>query len=473
MTLQAPDLNGEKHREPVLSVAQMRAAERAAITAGITEYELMRRAGEGAAQWVVRMAAGRRVCVLCGLGNNGGDGYVIAAALQRAGIEVDVIAPRGPVSAVAREARSKFDGEVRTSGRIGAPVVVDCLFGYGLNNNITGDYASLLEMMGNVPAMRIAIDVPSGIEADTGRIRGPVPSFDLTLALGAWKLAHFTQPASLLMGALRLVPIGLASSPAEAFLSARPVFAPPAADAHKYSRGLLTIVGGAMPGASILAAEAAMRSGAGYVRLLSDHSHPSAPADLVIRVDNLEEELSDDRASAFLIGPGLGRGEGARGRLAIALDQGMPTVIDADALHLLDCDVIEGCDVSAVVLTPHDGELAALCRTFGIPSGTRLAQAKALHGKTGMTVLAKGRNTALAGEEGAILFPPATPWLSIAGTGDILAGLVASRLAVHKEPQRAATEGMWLHSEAARIAAPTFSASDLVHAVRPAMATFL
>lgn len=473
MTLPAPDLHGEKDREPVLSVAQMRAAERAAITAGISEYELMRRAGEGAAQWVVRMAAGRRVCVLCGLGNNGGDGYVIAAALQRAGIEVDVIAPREPVSAVARDARSKFDGEVRTSGRIVAPVVVDCLFGYGLNNDITGDYAALLEMMGNVSAMRIAIDVPSGIEADTGRIRGPVPPFDLTLALGAWKLAHFTAPASSLIGGMRLVPIGLASTPAEAFLSGRPVIAPPAADAHKYSRGLLTIVGGAMPGASILAAEAAMRSGAGYVRLLSDPSHPSAPADLVIREGNLDEELSDDRTSAFLIGPGLGRGEDARRRLAIALDQGKPTVIDADALHLLDCDTIEGCDVSAIVLTPHDGELAALCQSFGIPSGTRLAQAKALHGKTGMTVLAKGRDTALAGEEGAILFPPATPWLSTAGTGDVLAGLVASRLAVHGEPQRAATEGVCLHAEAARIAAPAFSASDLVQAVRPAMASFL
>lgn len=457
--------------DAILSVAQMRAAERALMDAGTSEWTLMQRAGEGAAQWVMRAAAGRSVTVLCGPGNNGGDGYVIAEALRRKGYAVDVVAPVEPKTETARTARSVYEGPVSSDGPVGGAVVLDALFGYGLSRKVEGAFSELLEELRSSSSYKIAIDVPSAVESDTGEALGPLPQYDLTLALGAWKHAHVLMPAMVSMGQLTCVPIGLDLGAATALLSRPPRLEPPDPDAHKYRRGLLAIVAGAMPGAPLLAAEAAMRAGAGYVKLLSEHSHLDAPADLVN--EGGSAALQDKRLSAVLAGPGLGRDDSARERLGRVLARRLPAVLDADALHLLDPDMIQGADVTALCLTPHEGELAALCRAFGVTAQGKLDRARGLHEKTGLTVLAKGPDTILVGEGGTRFFPRASSWLSIAGTGDVLAGITASRLAVHGDPMRAAEEGVWLHHEAARIASPAFSASDLAQAVKPAMASFL
>ncbi|UYH55940.1 NAD(P)H-hydrate dehydratase [Qipengyuania sp. SS22] len=459
--------------EPILTVAQMRAAERAAMDAEASEWELMQRAGEGAAQWVMRVAAGRSVTVLCGPGNNGGDGYVIADILLRTGHTVQIIAPIEPTTDTARKARAQFGGDISADAALRHPVVVDCLFGYGLTRPVEGEFASLLEQVSARDCYRIAIDVPSAVASDSGEVLGPLPQYDMTLALGAWKQAHGLMPAMAAMGIRRLVPIGLDLGPGSTGFSSRPHLAAPSPDAHKYRRGLLAIVAGAMPGAPLLAAEAAMRAGAGYVKLLSEHSHPDAPADLVIEQDNLGESLGDERISALLVGPGLGRDGDARGRLARALKQRRPMVLDADALQLLDPDMLKGADVTTVCLTPHEGELAKLCEAFGISADGKLDCARSLRDVTGMTVLAKGPDTILASDVMTQFFPRGSSWLSVAGTGDVLAGIVASRLAVHGNSQRACVEGVWLHQEAARIASPAFSAGDLARAVKPAMASFL
>ena len=457
----------------VLTVEEVRDAERQAMSSGTDPYELMCRAGEGAAHWIWRVMAGRSIAILCGPGNNGGDGYVIAESLRGKGARVTVIAPEEPKTDAGKTACAAFHGAVSNELDHDVGVAVDCLFGYGLSRDITGAYADLLGEIARHDCTRIAIDVPSGIAADSGQICGQVPFFDLTLALGAWKRAHFLMPARERMGTLRAVSIGLAPGRASGRISSRPRIARPASGTHKYARGLLAIVAGEMPGAPLLAAEAAMRSGAGYVRLLSEHSHPDAPAELVIQQGALRDGLADPRINASLIGPGLGRGEEARNKLVCALETGKPCVLDADALHILDSDLLEGCDAAKFVVTPHEGELAALCRTFGIQGETKFERASNLHRETGMTVLAKGADTLLFSEDGAVFFPPASTWLSAAGTGDVLAGIVASRLAHHGDGARASEEAVCLHSEAARLASPAFTAGELARTVGSAVARFL
>ena len=458
--------------EPVLTVEQMRAAEHAAMDGGTSEWELMQRAGEGAAQWVMRVAAGRPVTMLCGPGNNGGDGYVIAEALRGQGHDVQVIAPVEPKTETARTAKAHYRGKVAADGKLRGAVVVDCLFGYGLARRVDGAFAKLLEKLNAYDCYKMAIDVPSAVHSDSADILGPLPEYDLTLALGAWKQAHFLMPAMASMGVKRLVPIGLDVGGFSSALSARARFTPPAPDAHKYRRGLLAIVAGAMPGAPLLAAEAAMRAGAGYVKLLSDHSHPDAPADLVVAED-VDQALDDARNSALLFGPGAGRDERARDRLGQVLQRRKPTVLDADALYLLTPDLLESAAPATLCLTPHEGELEKLCEAFGVTAESKLERARGLHDVTGMTVLAKGPDTILVGDGTTRFFPRGSSWLSVAGTGDVLAGIVASRLATHGEPLRACEEGVWLHHEAARLASPAFSAGDLARAAKPAMASFL
>lgn len=459
--------------QPVLTVDQMRAAEKAAMDNGITEWELMQRAGEGAAQWVARMAGGRSVCVLCGPGNNGGDGYVIAESLRKRGLSVAVVAPKEPGSETARTARERYRGQIATGALPEACVYVDCLFGYGLSRKVEGGFAALLASLRDATGYKIAIDVPSSVASDTGELLGPEVNHDLTIAFGAWKRAHFTMPAMALMGAKRLVDIGIDFPDDASRTSSPPCLTPPAGDAHKYTRGLLAIVAGEMPGAPLLAAQAAMRSGSGYVKLLSEHSHPDAPAELVIDDRPLADALDDKRIGALLIGPGLGRGEAARERLGKVLSSGAPVVLDADALHLLDPSILDGRDVSKIAVTPHEGELAALCDTFQIKGDAKFARAEGLHAVTGMTVLAKGPDSVVARADCVRYFEQGSSWLSAAGTGDVLAGIAASRLAVHGEPQRALEEAVWIHHEAARLAGPAFTSGQLAQAVKPAMETFL
>jgi hydroxyethylthiazole kinase-like uncharacterized protein yjeF len=460
--------------DAVLTVTEMRAAEAAAVSQGTSEWELMQRAGEGAADYVWRIAAGRGVTVLCGPGNNGGDGYVLAEVLRTRGLDVAVVAPVEPGTDTATTAGKNYRGAVQTSvAGLARPVMVDCLFGYGLSRPLEGAFAQVLAEATASHPYRIAVDVPSGAASDSGELLGEVPRFDLTLALGAWKQAHFLMPAMSVMGTKRLVPIGL-DLPCDATrLAPLPALAPPAADSHKYKRGLLAIVAGSMPGAAMLAAQAALRSGAGYVKLLSEHSHPDAPAELVIEGGDLAKSLDDERIAALLIGPGLGRDDGARDRLCAALDTRVPCVLDADALHLLDPDLLEGCDAARLLVTPHEGELAKLCEAFGIAEEGKLDRARALHEATGLAVLAKGPDTILIAAEGLRFFPQGSSWLSVAGTGDVLAGIAAARLAVHGDPALAAEEAVHLQHEAAAIAGPGLTSGQLAHAVQPAMERFL
>ncbi|WP_324075846.1 MAG: NAD(P)H-hydrate epimerase [Erythrobacter sp.] len=457
----------------VLTAAQMRAAEQALFDAGASVSDLMEVAAGGAAEWIRRVAAGRSVTVLCGPGNNGGDGYVIARALREAGNAVTVIAPLDPATDAAKEAKRRWNGPVATAASAAGDVFVDCLFGSGLARPLVAEHALLLRDLAARHRYKVAVDVPSGIASDSGVVLNErLPAFDLTLALGAWKFAHWSLPGRSLMGQMRLVPIGIAPVEGAAQLADRPRIAAPATDSHKYRRGLIGIVAGAMPGASLLAAAAAQHAGAGYVKLLSPQTDPRTPADVVSDTAPLGQALADPRMTAVLVGPGLGRDEAARARLGAALAQASALVVDADALMLLTPDMLAR--KVPILATPHDGELETLCRSFGVIAEGRRDRALALARISGMVVLAKGPDSLVAAPDGRLaLGLPAPSWLSVAGSGDVLAGIAASRMAAGCNPFTAGTEALWLHGEAARRAGPAFTPSLLAERVSEALAACL
>jgi len=462
--------------DQILTVAQMRGAEEGLISSGSSVDALMQTAGRGAAEWVWRMAAGRAVTVLCGPGNNGRDGYVIDETIRARGGKVAVIAAMAPATDAARNAAALYQGRVLDeNARPAGDVLVDCLFGSGVTRPLSAAHAALLKRLAGSHHHGIAIDLPSGVESDSGLcLNDGLPQFDLTVSLGAWKYAHFLMPAAALMGGMRLVDIGVAQVSGAGGVVRRPRLQAPAPDAHKYRRGLLVVVAGEMAGAGLLAGTAAQHAGAGYVKLLSEHARADAPCDLVVERGDLTRRLNDKHISATLVGPGLGRDDRARQRLASALDCAAPAVVDADALMLLTPDLLASRHAPTIA-TPHEGELAALEHAFGLSGfSSKVERASALAAASGMMIIAKGPDTVIATSDGRVACcPRASSWLSTAGTGDVLAGTIASRLANGVEAFAAAREGVWLHGEAARRTPPPFSASALAQAIAGAFAACL
>ncbi|QZH74580.1 MAG: NAD(P)H-hydrate dehydratase [Erythrobacter sp.] len=463
-------------REPqqILTAAQMQEAEQGLITNGASVSSLMERAGAGAAEWVWRIAAGRAVTVLCGPGNNGGDGYVIARVLRDRGLAVRIVAPLEPKTEAAIAARRAWGGEPVATAH--GAVLVDCLFGTGLGRPLDDDLLGLLRKLSSTHQHAVAVDLPSGVDSDNGECLNPgLPRYDLTLALGAWKFAHWLMPAMDTMGEKRLVDIGVGKVAGAARLSTPPVLGLPPRSAHKYSRGLLAVVAGVMPGAAILAAQAAQHGGAGYVKLFAGEEDDDleGPPDLVVDHGSLFDLVRDERIAAFLVGPGLGRSNEAQARLDWVLACDLPTVCDADALSLLEPSMLDGRS-QPIIATPHAGELDAMANAFGTVGLDRAEQAQELAEGIEGVLVAKGPDTLIAAEGSPLsVMPPATSWLSTAGTGDVLAGLIASRLATGVGPRKAAEQGCWLHAEAARKAGPAFSAGELIYHVPDAYGAFL
>ena len=451
---------------PVLTAARMRAAEEPTMAAGVGVDTLMARAGEGVAEAVRRLAVGAEALILCGPGNNGGDGWVAAASLARSGHPVRVAMLAEPATAAARQARAAWTGPVEMlTDAAPAPVVVDALFGTGLSRALGAETQAALVRLVGAARLAIAIDLPSGISTDDSRLLGDVPRFDLTLALGAPKPAHLLQPGAERCGDVRVIDIGVEAM-SDAQVLAAPRLKEPGPGDHKYTRGMVAIVGGAMAGASLLAATAAMRAGAGYVALLGGAGQ-GGPHALVHRP--LEaHSIGDPRIGALLIGPGLGRDAAARARLEQALATGHPLVIDGDALGMLDVERL-AMRAAPAILTPHAGEFRAV---FGDLPGSKLDQARAAAIRANAVVVFKGADTVVAAPDGrARLSPGASHWLSTAGSGDVLAGAVAAMLAAGMDPLEAAAAGVWLHADAARRCGAAFIADDLAEALTPARAS--
>jgi hydroxyethylthiazole kinase-like uncharacterized protein yjeF len=446
---------------PILTADKMRAAEQAAIGRGTSVTELMERAGAALAEAAYRFAGPLPALILCGTGNNGGDGYVAARHLGERGVAVRIAALGEPKSDAAKQARSKWGGEIEmlSLDTAPAPLVVDCLFGTGLKRGLEEAVVKQFSSLCGTALVTIACDLPSGVNSDSGAELGPIPAFDLTVALGALKPAHLLHPAMHKCGRLILADIGVDAS-AEWHEIAAPTLPPLDPGGHKYDRGLVHLLAGKMPGAIALAATAAARSGAGYVRVSTSRPIDGLPA-AIVQTDTAS--VNDDRIGCLLVGPGMGDIPQV---LTLALTSRAPKVIDADAItHLGEPGRLKGQDA---IVTPHSGEFRAL---FGEIAGSKPEQALEAARRSGAVVVFKGPDTIVASSDGRIGFaPPAPAWLASAGTGDVLAGMIAAMRARGLPAFEAASAGVWLHGRAAEIAGPQIIADDLAAAIPGAIA---
>ncbi len=446
---------------PILTAQKMRDAEQAAIDGGTSVEQLMERAGTVLAEAVYRFAGPIPVLLLCGPGNNGGDGYVAASQLAHRGVAVRIAAIGEPRSEAARWARSNWGGDVETlsDATAPAPLLIDCLFGTGLRYGIEDTVCAQLFRLSEKSVVSVACDIPSGVDSNGGAELSAVPAFDMTVTFGALKPAHLLYPAMLKCGRLVLGNIGIAASSAWHEISPPKL---PALDpgGHKYDRGLVHALAGKMPGAIALAATAAARAGAGYVRVSTSRHLEGLPSSIV-QTDIAE--VNDERIRCLLVGPGLGDIPQV---LTLALTSRAPKVIDADGItHLGNPERLKGQDA---IITPHEGEFG---RLFGQLAGTKAERALEAAQRSGAVVVLKGADTLIASPDGRLGFrPPASPWLASAGTGDVLAGVIAACRARGLPAFEAACAGVWLQARAAEIAGPQMIADDLASAIPEAAA---
>jgi hydroxyethylthiazole kinase-like uncharacterized protein yjeF len=450
-------------RRFILTAPETRAAEAAAIAAGTPDETLMERAGLAAAEAIRRFAGPMPALVLCGPGNNGGDGYVVARVLREWGVPVRVAVLASPESDAAKAARQRWGNDVAwLDDAESAPLLVDALLGTGLTRPLDEPVSGLLAALAEAARLRAAVDLPSGVATDDGAILSPVPHFDLTVTFASLKPAHLLEPAASRMGRLVVADIGLqAHSRLERIT--RPTLPPPGPQDHKYTRGYVAVIGGDMPGASALAATAALGAGAGYVRLVAGKWMAGVPSAIVQSQDGA---LEDSRIGAIAIGPGLGQ---RRHLLEQALASGRPLVLDAEALRLLPPGQLPTAE--AAILTPHHGEFD---RLFGKRSGSKVDRARAAAEESGAVIVYKGADTVIAEPAGrAAIADPASHWLASAGTGDVLTGIVAAMRARGLPAFEAACAGVWLHGRAAALAGPGLIADDLCRHLPTAVAECL
>jgi len=457
----ALDADAMTEGRPILTADAMRAAEQRVIDAGTSVEELMERAGAALAEATYRFAGPTPTLILCGPGNNGGDGYVAARHLAGRGVAVRVAALSEPKGAAAKWARSQWSGVVEqlSAETQSAPLVIDALFGTGLTRGLDDATAQQFERLCEAAVVAVACDLPSGVETDSGAAFGGVPAFDLTVTFGALKPAHRLHPAMHKCGRVVLGDIGIEADTQWLEIGA-PGLPPLDPGGHKYDRGLVHLLAGKLPGAIALSAKAAARSGAGYVRISTSRIIDGIPSS-VVQTD--AATVDDERIGCLLVGPGMGD---IPQLLTLALTSKASKVLDADAIaHLGDPGRLNGQDA---IITPHEGEFRKL---FGEIGGSKPERALESARRSGAVVVYKGPDTLVAAPDGRLGFaPPAPAWLASAGTGDVLAGLIAAMRARGLPAFEAACAAVWLHGRSAEIAGPQMIADDLADAIPRAIA---
>ena len=476
----------------LLSVAEMGAADRAAMDGGVSGAALMEAAGAGVARAITRRWAPRPTVVLCGPGNNGGDGFVVARRLRRAGardVRVALLGSREALEGDARAMADAWEGEVSPFGPglvEDTALIVDAVFGAGLSRDVDGVVRATLEAANAADAARVAVDVPSGIHGDTGHELGCCFAADLSVTFFRKKPGHLLLPGRMACGEVEVVDIGIPDSVLDAVAPRAAENDPalwgrlvpvPGPAAHKYRRGHALIVGGGpeSTGAARLAARAALRVGSGLVTLAGppDSLVVNASHSTAVMTESfagpaaLAAVLGRRRRNAVLLGPGNGVTEATRANVLAALRSPAACVLDADALTVFAGrrDALAAAISGPCVLTPHDGEFA---RLFGeAAEGRGKADSARLAARsTGATVLLKGADTVVAAPDGRVAINGnAPPDLATAGTGDVLSGLVAGLLAQGMAPFEAACAAAWMHGAAARAVGPGLIAEDLPEAL--------
>ncbi len=494
----------------LLTVAEMARADALAIAGGVPGIDLMEAAGAGVAAAILAGWARRLALVLCGPGNNGGDGFVVARLLAAAGwpVRLALLGERGALKGDAALAAARWPGPVEPlttvfagSGPEGEPLVVDALFGAGLVRPLEGAARAAVEAVTARRLPLVAVDVPSGVDGDSGAVLGAAPRADLTVTFFRRKPGHLLLPGRLRCGRVEVMDIGIPDSvlgeirPAafanhpDLWLSSWPE---PRADGHKYQRGHALIAGGGrMTGAARLAARAALRAGAGLVtiacppeaQLVYSLAAAAALVEPVADEAAFAALLASGRRTAALLGPGNGVSLALRGRVLAVLAAGLAAVLDADVLTAFAADpaplfaALNG----RCLLTPHEGEFARLFPPQAEPAGEaqaepvgeakaepagKLGRARAAAARSGAVVLLKGADTVIAAPDGRVAITGnAPPDLATAGSGDVLAGLAVGLVAQGLPAFEAAAAAAWLHGEAGTAAGPGLIADDLPEAL--------
>ncbi len=492
----------------LLTTEEMARADRLAVDAGVPSLALMENAGRAVAAEAMKLVpAGSRVLVFCGPGNNGGDGFVAARLLAQAGYDVRVscLVPRNDLKGDAAVMASRWTGEVSEGDQVGSfdeDIVIDALFGAGLSRPIDGASMAndVLCRINATDTPVLAVDVPSGLDGNSGQAAGPVLQATLTVTFFRRKPGHLLMPGRALCGRVVVADIGIPSSvlgpiAANAFANG-PHLWPDAPwhrlsrdvlDVHKYTRGHAIVVSGPAyrTGAARLGARGALRAGAGLVTVASPPDAVAINAAHLTAImlepfegaRGLATVLADGRRNAVLIGPGAGVGIATRLLTQVVLDHEAACVLDADALTsaTIDQDDDEEPVVShlfaqikenaarPVVLTPHEGEFK---RVFGALAGSKLDRARVAAVRSGAVVVLKGPDTVIAAPDGrAAINENAPPWLATAGSGDVLAGIVTGLLAQGMGAFEAACAAAWLHGACANVVGPGLVAEDLPEAL--------
>ncbi len=483
----------------LLTVGQMAGADRRAVAAGVASLTLMENAGRAVADAAARMAPpAAPIAVLCGPGNNGGDGFVAARLLAERGFCVravllgDATALAGDAAAMAR----RYAGTVHAATPApfdGAGLIVDALFGAGLSRPLAGAAADLVRAANAAGASILAVDVPSGLAGDTGRADGAVIEAARTVTFFRRKPGHLLLPGRALCGEVEVACIGIPASVLDGlgvatFANAESLWRDalpwPQLDGHKFDRGHALVVSGPpeCTGAARLAARGALRVGAGLVTVATtsaalaiNAAHLTA---IMLRAADdaaaLQSILTDPRMTAVLIGPGAGVGQSTRDNVLAALAANAACVLDADALTVFAPDpaslFVAIADHAtqrtarglppAVVLTPHDGEFARLFPQIG--KADRLTRARVAAVLSGAVIILKGADTVIAAPDGrAAINANAPPWLATAGSGDVLAGFVTGLIAQGMPAFPAAAAAVWLAGACANRFGPGLIAEDL------------
>ena len=463
----------------LLDVDQARAADAEAEKCGIESFDLMMAAGRALATAVMELCPEGPVTVLCGPGNNGGDGFVAARFLAQSGRDLHLALLGSPedLTGDAARAADQWSGAVLDHAAIGeklstAAVVVDALFGAGLSRPVAGDVARLLLQVADLAIPVVAADMPSGLDGDTGLERGTICPATLTVTFGCAKPGHYLLPGRLHCGRLVVADIGIPKSALDAVNPRQWLNHPdlwrdmlpfPGPFDHKYGRGFLVIFGGSeMSGAARFAAQAARRSGLGLVRLAVPSAALSLcaldPGVLTFPLDTPDQRrslLAEKRHTGYLLGPGNGLNNQVHDHVLAALKTGQPCVLDADALTVFSdspSDLFAAIQAScpACIMTPHEGEFSRLFINHSDTQDGKLSRVRRAAQQAGAVIVLKGSDTVIAAPDGrAVINDNAPPWLATGGSGDVLAGLIGGLLAQSMPPFEAACAGVWIHGAAA------------------------